>query len=90
MADWYEKTGNAVSAEYTISRLIREYPRTSAAKQALRQIPGILEKLPAGIREQTLDYDAYRAGVLVDETIMILEPAEALPAEAPPAEAEPQ
>ena len=48
-ARWYKETGNPVSAELTIRRLLQRYPRTSAAREALELIPSILARLPESV-----------------------------------------
>lgn len=63
-AEWYVRTADPVAAELTIRRLVRRYPRTPAAADAMRLIPSILEDLPARLRAEAPDYDAYRAAIL--------------------------
>jgi outer membrane protein assembly factor BamD (BamD/ComL family) len=44
-AQWYARTGDTVSAEFTIRRLIKRYPRSVAAMNALERMPPILARL---------------------------------------------
>jgi outer membrane assembly lipoprotein YfiO len=63
-ARWYLKTGDVIAAEFTIRRLLRRYSHTAAARDALRIMPDIWARLPASVKEQAPDYDAYRAALL--------------------------
>lgn len=65
-ARYYRRTGDYVAAEFTIRRLIRTYPLSVAATDALRMIPGIVEHLPQNILEQAPDYEAYRRALLTE------------------------
>lgn len=66
-AQWYLRTGDPIAAEQTIRRLIKQYPRTIAAADALRLIPGILPRLPARIADEvTPMYEAARAAQASD------------------------
>lgn len=64
VARFYYDTGEPISAEFTIRRLVQRYPRTSAAAEALRFVPKVLERLPARARQAAPDYQALAAGLL--------------------------
>jgi len=63
-ARYYVRTGNYVSAEFTVRRLVKQYPLSVAATDALRMIPDILEKLPDNVIASAPDYAAYRKAIL--------------------------
>ncbi len=79
IAQHYFRTGEPISAEFTIRRLIKRYPHTAAAADALRFVPQVLDRLPERVRDAAPDYDTIAAGLL-DRT------ATAAPQPAPPAE----
>lgn len=60
-AKWYLRTGNPIAAELTIRRLVKKYPRSAAAADALRLTPEILPQLPPRVLAQAPDYEALRA-----------------------------
>ncbi|MHC5002920.1 MAG: outer membrane protein assembly factor BamD [Planctomycetota bacterium] len=66
-AEWYLDTGDTISAELTIRRLLRRYERTNAARDAVRRVMEILPKLPESVLAQAPDYEAYRQGLLGPE-----------------------
>ena len=39
-ADWYERTGQKVSAKYIHERVLRDHPQSAAAQEALRKLKG--------------------------------------------------
>ncbi len=63
-AIWYRSVDNYVSCEFTIRRLLRRYPDSIAATDALRMIPDILKQLPENVIDEAPDYDALRAAAL--------------------------
>jgi len=63
-ARWYLKTGDPVAAELIIRRLVDRYPRSVAARRAMRAIPVVLEKLPAAVIAEAPDYELLRAALL--------------------------
>lgn len=44
-ADWYRLRGETVSELYTLRRLVREFPQTAAAREAVERIEGMGEPL---------------------------------------------
>jgi outer membrane protein assembly factor BamD (BamD/ComL family) len=63
-ANWYFRTGDAISAERTIRAMIKKYPRSVAALQALRGMDEILRELPASVRNAAPDYASIRRQML--------------------------
>lgn len=63
-AQWYIRTGDPISAEMTIRRLVESYPNSIAALEALRIIPGLLARMPAAAVAQVPDYAALRETLL--------------------------
>jgi outer membrane protein assembly factor BamD (BamD/ComL family) len=63
-ADWYRRTGDPISAEYTIRRLVEAYPASIAALEALRTVPDLLRQMPASAVAQAPDYAALREAML--------------------------
>ncbi|TVQ50743.1 MAG: outer membrane protein assembly factor BamD [Phycisphaerales bacterium] len=61
-ARWYRRTGDLISAELTIRRLVERYPTSRATAQAMDLIDRIKPNLPARTREQMPDYDLIREG----------------------------
>ena len=66
-ARWYMRTGDVISAELTIRRLVSRYLGTVAAADGLRLVGELMPQLPERIREQAPDYDAMRRG-MADES----------------------
>lgn len=64
IARYYDKTGEPISAEFTIRRLVQRYPRTSATAEALRFVPQVVAKLPEQLRKSVPDYATIAAGLL--------------------------
>jgi outer membrane assembly lipoprotein YfiO len=60
-ADWYWKTGDAISAELFLRRIVKQYPDSVACLDALRVIPQVLAKLPETVIRGAPDYRAMRA-----------------------------
>lgn len=63
-ANWYVLTGDPISAEYFIRRLVNGYPDSIATMEALRIIPSILGQMPASAVAQCPDYQALREAKL--------------------------
>ena len=63
-AKWYLKTGDPISAEFVIRKLIKRYPFSVAAVRALRLVPEIIEQVPDHVLQDAPDYAAYRAAIL--------------------------
>jgi len=61
-AQWYERTGDLVAAEFTIRRLIGRYPDTAAAMSAARLADALKPNLPKAIIDHMPDYSAIAAG----------------------------
>jgi outer membrane protein assembly factor BamD (BamD/ComL family) len=63
-ANWYWQTNDPISAEREIRALVKKYPRSIAAIQALRAVDEVLAALPESIRRSAPDYAAIRAELL--------------------------
>ena len=63
-SDWYVKVNDWIAAELMVRALVKRYPNSIAAIQALREIPDILEKLPQSILKQCPDYAALRKSIV--------------------------
>lgn len=63
-ARWYIVRGDVIAAEFTLRRLIRTYPRTIAAGEALKMLPGLLARLPATVRAEAADAGVYPPSLL--------------------------
>ena len=63
-ANWYWQIGDPISAEREIRALVKKYPRSVSAIQALRAVDQVLAKLPESVRKTTPDYAAIRAELL--------------------------
>ncbi len=61
-ARWYLRTGDVISAELSIRRLVNRYLGTVAAAEGLQLVEEILPRLPERIQAQTPDYEAMRQG----------------------------
>ncbi|MFO0894282.1 MAG: outer membrane protein assembly factor BamD [Phycisphaerales bacterium] len=61
---WYRRTGDWISSERTIRRLVAEYPRSIAAVEELRVIPEVLAHLPERYVRQCPDYRVFRRATL--------------------------
>jgi outer membrane protein assembly factor BamD (BamD/ComL family) len=56
---WNERIGDRIATEYIFRRLVRTYPRSIAAGEALRRMPNILAALPASVREAAAASEVY-------------------------------
>lgn len=63
-ADWYLKTGDPISAELFIRRLVQRHPASIATLEALRIVPLVLPRLPASVVGEAPDYRALRKQLL--------------------------
>lgn len=63
-ARWHLRTGDVIATELTIRRLVRDYPRSVAAADAMRLIDRLLPQLPPSILKEAPDYEALRAAIL--------------------------
>jgi outer membrane protein assembly factor BamD (BamD/ComL family) len=87
-AEWYMRVDDWIAAELTIRALVKRYPNSIATIEALREIPTVLEKLPAAVVKQCPDYAALRKSIVgVDGGP---EPAGVAPAPEAPLPAQPQ
>jgi tetratricopeptide (TPR) repeat protein len=80
-ARWYESVGNPIAAELYVRRLVRRYPNSVAAADALRWIPTLLTQLPPTVLKSAPNYDALRAGILGIPESGASTPSSALPME---------
>ena len=63
-ANWYWQVGDPISAEREIRAMVKKYPRSVAAIQALRAIDPLLAQLPESVRRKAPDYGAIRRELL--------------------------
>lgn len=63
-SNWYLASGDPVSAEQYIRRLVTRYPDSVAARDALRNIPDLLRKLPEFVVKRGPDYEALAQALL--------------------------
>jgi outer membrane protein assembly factor BamD (BamD/ComL family) len=63
-SDWYVRVEDWIAAEMMVRKLVRKYPNSIAAIQALREVPTILEKLPQSILKDCPDYAALRKSIV--------------------------
>ena len=63
-SDWYVKVNDWIAAELMVRALVKRYPNSIAAIQALREVPDILDKLPQSILKQCPDYAALRKSIV--------------------------
>ncbi len=59
-ARWYDRTGDSIAAEFTVRRLLERFPRTVAARDAIKFVERVLPKLPASILAEAPDYALLR------------------------------
>ena len=70
-AKWYLRTNKPVSAEYTIRRLVQEYPNTSASIEALEDlIPELMRILPPVLYKEVSAFYAVHQEALLGEISM--------------------
>ena len=67
-AEWYIRVNDWIAAELTIRSLVKRYPDSIATIEALRVVPEVLEKLPAGVVKQCPDYASLRRTIVGAET----------------------
>ncbi len=63
-AGWYTYTGDPIGAERMIRRLVQRFPRSIAALDGLRQIPGIYAQLPEATKATCPNYTELRQQML--------------------------
>ncbi|MBG80490.1 MAG: hypothetical protein CMJ39_07270 [Phycisphaerae bacterium] len=63
-AQWYNRVGDPIAAEFYIRNLVERFPRSAATVRALQQIPGILEQLPLTVLQSAPDYELLRQSIL--------------------------
>ncbi len=66
-ARWYLRVNDPISAERFIRTLVKRYPRSVAARDALMQIDEILDRLPEKFRQETPNYAALRDAIIASE-----------------------
>lgn len=81
-ANWYWSVGDTISTERVIRRLVKQYPRSAAALQAMRQIDTVLQVLPESVRKAAPDYNAIRAQLIAASNQQISNAAAAAKADA--------
>lgn len=73
-ARWYLRVSDPISAERVIRKMVKLYPRTVAARDAMLQIDEILDDLPEGVRNDAPDYAALKQAILALEPAAIDDP----------------
>ncbi len=63
-ADWYIRVKDWIAAELMIRSLVKKYPNSIAAIEALRMVPEVIERLPLSITKQCPDYAALRKAIV--------------------------
>jgi len=63
-ARWYRQIDDFIGSERTIRRLMQAFPRSIAALEEAREIPALLERLPAAYVRTCPDYRAIRRALL--------------------------
>ena len=63
-ADWYIRVQDWIAAELMIRSLVKKYPNSIAAIEALRVVPEVVEKLPQSVTKQCPDYAALRKAIV--------------------------
>ncbi|MEY4842195.1 MAG: hypothetical protein RJA12_919, partial [Planctomycetota bacterium] len=63
-ADWYIRVKDWIAAELMIRSLVKKYPNSIAAIEALRVVPEVIERLPLSITKQCPDYAALRKAIV--------------------------
>ncbi len=81
-ANWYWSVSDPISTERVIRRLVKQYPRSAAALQAMRQIDTVLQALPESVRKSAPDYAAIRAQLIAASNQQITDAAAAAKADA--------
>jgi outer membrane protein assembly factor BamD (BamD/ComL family) len=93
-SDWYVKVNDWIAAERMVRALVRKYPNSIAAIEALREIQTILDQLPQSILKDCPDYAALRKAIVgtdgpADPPGIAPAPETPLPATAPETPAQP-
>ncbi|MBX3374577.1 MAG: outer membrane protein assembly factor BamD [Phycisphaeraceae bacterium] len=57
-ARWYERSGDPISAERTLRRLVRAYPASVATRDAIPVLARLIARLPAQVMERVPEYRA--------------------------------
>ncbi len=63
-ADWYIRVQDWIAAERMIRVLVKRFPKSVATIEALRVVPGVLERLPASVVKGCPDYAALRRSIV--------------------------
>jgi outer membrane protein assembly factor BamD (BamD/ComL family) len=73
-AQWYIKVNNPVAAEYTVRRLLKKYPQTASAIEALEHlVPEFMPLLPPIIKRSVSDLYVIYQELLLGRVITIVE-----------------
>jgi outer membrane assembly lipoprotein YfiO len=62
-ANWYLRTGDVISAEYTMRRVVMRYPRSVATRTALESMPSIITRLSPHLQAQVRAAGVYPPSV---------------------------
>ncbi len=87
-ADWYMTMNDWIAAELSIRALVKRYPNSIAAIQALREVPQVLARMPAVLVKECPDYASLRRSIVGVESETVPEGVQARPLEPLPAEAQ--
>ena len=89
-AEWYNRVGDPIAAEFFIRNMVERYPRTAATVRALDIIPGILAQLPETVLASVPNYKMLREGLVdFDRAILLDPPKVTIEGERPAASPEP-
>lgn len=80
-AQWYNRVGDPIAAEFMIRNLIERYPRSAATVRALQEIPDILKQLPEVILAVAPNYKVLRQAILNHDRAVLTEPPPEIPVE---------
>jgi hypothetical protein len=89
-ADWYMTMNDWIAAELSIRALVKRYPNSIAAIEALREVPQVLARMPAVLVKECPDYAALRRSIVGVESETVPQGVQARPLEPLPAEAQVQ
>ena len=62
-AEWYERAGDVLSAEFTLRRLVKKYPTAAATLEGARLGARLMSQLPESVKAVTPDYAAIAAAL---------------------------
>ena len=87
-ADWYMTMNDWIAAELSIRALVKRYPNSIAAIEALREVPQVLARMPAVLVKECPDYAALRRSIVGVESETVPGGVQARPLDPLPVEAQ--